>query len=162
MSEAIYDSTKLSKEKLAKYYIVSYTRKYNGTSCWIWHGGTGRGYGIIRVNSKKQIGAHVYSYILFKGNLPENTEIDHLCKNKLCVNPEHLEAVTHKVNVERGSSEIGRNSKKTHCPKGHEYTAENTLTISGKRYCRACCNSRRKIYHAFAKIQRYSKQCSPK
>lgn len=147
----------LSKEKLEKYYVIHNNKIYNGTPCWIWLGGTGRGYGIIRVNTHKQIGAHVYSYLLYKGDVPENMELDHLCRNRLCVNPDHLEAVTHKVNVERGISEVGKNSQKTHCPHGHEYNEQNTLTISGKRYCRTCANKRRKKYHSLSKILRYLK-----
>jgi len=103
------------------------------------------------------MGAHRFSYQLLVGNIPEGLEIDHLCRNKICVNPAHLEAVTHLTNMRRGDHNRGRHhAAKTHCPKGHEYTPENTYTshralsdgtVGLSRFCRACKRERARLYY---------------
>ena len=89
---------------------------------------------------------HRFSYLLFQGEIPKNHVIDHLCGNRLCCNPEHLEAVNHKENMVRGNT--GKNnhqSLKTHCPHGHEYTDFNTyMNPKGSRECRTCKSNNRK------------------
>lgn len=92
------------------------------------------GYGRIH-RTHFNIGAHVDAYVKAKGPVPEGLEIDHLCRNRSCVQPEHLEAVTHAEN-QRRAAEYRR---KTHCIRGHAFTSENTYTApSGRRMCRAC------------------------
>lgn len=109
--------------------------------CWEW---TGRkhnmGYGTIGWRGKEWFLAHRASYIVFKSEIQDGLEIDHLCRNRLCINPDHLEAVTHIVNVQRGA-----NSLKTHCPQGHEY---DLVSKNGTRGCRTCNNERAKVYRA--------------
>lgn len=84
--------------------LLSFKGKYQVTSkgCWVWKGAKWEetNYGQMRIGGKL-IRAHRVSYLLFKGEIPAGTEIDHLCRNKLCVNPDHLEAVTHQVNMQR-------------------------------------------------------------
>lgn len=110
-------------------------------NCWEWTGAKNWvGYGQFRFNKKFGL-AHRFSYELFKEEIPDNLEIDHLCRNRLCVNPDHLEAVTHKINMNRGNG--GKacwkfQKSKTHCPHGHEYTKENTRIYKNKRFCRKC------------------------
>jgi hypothetical protein len=85
----------------------------------------------------KAIKAHRIAYELLVGVLPDGLEIDHLCKVRNCVNPTHLEAVTHWENVNRsGAWEVNR--LKTHCKYGHEYTEENTYKNKNTRECRTC------------------------
>lgn len=101
------------------------------TDCWNWQGTTnGAGYSQFRVNGRAILVHRAY-YELFVGPIPEGLVLDHLCRNTLCVNPGHLEPVTQRENVRRASP--------THCPQGHEYSAENThVCVDGSRRCRAC------------------------
>ena len=114
-------------------------------TCWLWTGSainTGYGYIQHKVCGKMtRCLAHRYSYEYHKGPIPDDLELDHLCRVPLCVNPEHLEAVTHRVNVLRGASNALANSLKTHCPRGHAYDEKNTYYVSnGSRLCRICRN----------------------
>lgn len=115
--------------------------------CWIWKLRLDKdGYGQISVKNRKR-GAHRVSYETFVGEVPEGLVIDHLCRVRACVNPEHLEAVTDEVNRERGEWFIAVNAAKTHCKNGHELSGDNLIikinarNESGfQRQCRACRN----------------------
>ena len=106
--------------------------------CWLWTGWKNRaGYGCFDTGGRKnkcRWMAHRFSYTLQFGEIPNGREIDHLCRNRDCVNPAHLEVVTHTENILRGG-----NSIKTHCIHGHKFTNENTyIDKKGERHCRAC------------------------
>lgn len=110
--------------------------------CWEWIGAmSGNGYGSIRIDHKAR-NAHRVSYELVVGLIPEGLTLDHLCRNRACVNPEHLEPVTIGVNTLRGESVSAINARKTHCVNGHEFTLENTYIRRQKggygRMCREC------------------------
>ena len=112
------------------------------TDCWDWMAAkSSTGYGLFSVNAKL-IRAHRFSYESQRGPIPEGLTLDHLCRNRGCVNPNHLEAVTSAENILRGVGFSALNAKKTHCPKGHPLSGENLLnspSIKG-RQCRICAN----------------------
>lgn len=111
--------------------------------CWIWRGAiAGGGYGQIRVDGNQRK-THRVAYELVVGPIPDGHVLDHLCENRRCVNPYHLEPVTQQVNQMRGMTTLAaKNAAKTHCPQGHPYDEENTrqnFTARGRsRRCRAC------------------------
>lgn len=111
--------------------------------CWLWMAGRqSGGYGSFW-DAESVVKAHRYSYSLLVGTIPEGLTLDHLCRVRHCVNPDHLEPVTHVVNVQRGFGMNRRNVEKTHCKRGHEFTLENTLPNgkSGWRKCRTCARA---------------------
>ena len=106
-------------------------------ACWNWIGAINeKGYGLFRFNGKTSK-AHRVSYILTFGGIDDNMVMDHLCRNRKCVNPKHLDPVTQKENIGRGLSGKVNNSqsRKTHCPKGHEYSGVSKI---GTRICHKC------------------------
>jgi hypothetical protein len=121
------------------------------TGCWNWTGPIykGQGHGFIQDGAAKRYMAHRFVWEQIVGPIEDGLVLDHLCKNKRCVNPEHLEAVTQGINGLRGGID-GGNAAKTHCPAGHEYTEANTYInpATGWRQCRACLRAlmRRKKY----------------
>lgn len=110
----------------------------DSTKCWIWKSAYNvkSGYGVVTFNRSVFL-AHRVSYTVLIGQIPEGLQIDHLCRNRICVNPFHLEPVTNDENHRRG---INWQTVKTHCSQGHEYTKENTYILKprGWRYCRTC------------------------
>ena len=115
--------------------VVKIDRPPVEEGCWHWTGGrTSHGYGTLWFDGRSQR-AHRVVYEALVGPIPDGLVIDHLCRNRLCVNPDHLEPVTLLENIRRGQG----NGSKTHCPSGHEYTPENTRRNAlGWRYCRTC------------------------
>jgi hypothetical protein len=111
--------------------------------CWVWCGCTTReGYGQFRF-AGQTVCAHRFAFGLLRGPIPVDREIDHLCRNRACVNPAHLEVVTQRENNRRSLSPAGRNGRKTHCARGHPFDAANTSPVrGGKRACRACARER--------------------
>lgn len=115
------------------------------SGCWIWIGGqSDNGYGAYWVKTTN-VGAHRISYEAHKGPIEDGMHIDHLCRVRCCVNPDHLEVVTPKENLHRSPI---HQANRTHCPQGHPYSEENTLISVGRRHCRECGRARcREYYH---------------
>lgn len=111
--------------------------------CWEWRGSKNNDqYGIFGIwigSKQKTCLAHRVSYELLSGSISEGLTIDHLCRNRGCCNPTHLEPVSIAINILRGEGYAARNARKTHCARGHEFSPNNTLyNKKGHRTCRAC------------------------
>ena len=125
----------------------------DGAPCWEWTGATARGgYGQIRL-AGRMVYVHRVAYEIWLGPVPgsaagamrgDGLDVDHLCRNRLCVNPAHLEAVTSWVNNVRSLSPSAVNAAKTHCIRQHKFSEMNTyVRADGSRDCRPCRRERR-------------------
>lgn len=118
------------------------------SDCIEWTGNiASNGYGRVKVKGKSHY-AHRLAYERAFGPIPPGAHIDHLCRNRACVNPEHLEAVDLVTNIMRGEGVMAQNSRKTHCPQGHPYDDENTMLLNGRRHCRECGRARNRAWYA--------------
>jgi hypothetical protein len=128
------------------------------SGCWEWQGKLLKGgYGYFVTEGKTTL---VYRYLFEQQNgvIEKGKQLDHLCRNRACCNPDHLDLVTPKQNRDRGDLAVER----THCPKGHEYTLENTLVNKrGSRECRACKRLKTERELAAEKEQRRAEGCKP-
>ena len=114
---------------------------YNGTHCWEWTDSADKlGYGRFFLSFRRTILSHRWAYEFCRGLIPDGLELDHLCRNPRCVNPWHLEAVTHQVNMIRGKA-----ATKTLCLYGHPFYGDNLVIYNGIRRCRTCQNIRGRI-----------------
>lgn len=106
--------------------------------CHQWTGAITRdGYGLFN-DGERIRQAHRFAYTGAHGEVPYGLHLDHLCRNRGCVNPAHLEAVTPRENVLRGRSLAAQNAKKTHCPKGHPFDERSAKTFRSQRFQRRC------------------------
>lgn len=120
-------------------------------SCWLWTRCLSRaGYGQIRLHGATQY-THRWAYTQLVGPIPEGLELDHLCRNFACMNPSHLEAVTHKENMVRAQQKIV-------CCRGHTYDQANTwMSRYGHRQCKACNRERHLRYYREGRYPRRSR-----
>lgn len=127
-------------------HLMAFVSPEPNSGCWLWMGtacplGYGRlGFYDKSISKTRKTLAHRLAYQLIVGDIPEGLELDHKCRVPSCVNPQHLEPVTHRENLRRGVQIAGSLQKaKTHCPQGHEYSPQNTMNRKrGWRHCRTC------------------------
>jgi hypothetical protein len=113
--------------------------------CLVWIASrNNKGYGTFAAGVGKSTVAHRWSYEHHIGPIAAGLSLDHLCRNRACVNPDHLEPVTQRDNLMRGDTIPARNASKTHCPAGHEYAGSNLKVHGANRHCRTCHNDRRR------------------
>ena len=115
---------------------------FNGTACWEWTAARPGNYGNLKYKTKTE-SVHRVSYAFANGAIPRGCgknipQLDHLCRNRSCCNPEHLESVPPKINIMRGQTIAAKNAIKIHCKRGHEFTPENIRPVGGGRGCRTC------------------------
>jgi hypothetical protein len=118
--------------------------------CWNWTAGQMRGgYGRFRFGGKdsKNGAAHRFSYEKLFGKVKWPLQLDHLCRNRICVNPNHLEPVTARENTLRGETRAAANARKTHCIRGHPFDDANTYFVKDRniRMCRTCAKERMRM-----------------
>ena len=123
-------------------YATKVDRRPDPEACWEWMAARSRsGYGVFWLDGKLRY-AHRVSYESINGSIPDGLQLDHLCRNRACVNPDHLEPVSNRENAIRGltgSASGARQRAKTHCPQGHLYDEKNTCQkLDGRRACRTC------------------------
>ena len=131
------------RERLAERYVITESGCWQFTGFLNW-----AGYGIFTLNGVKHP-AHRAAYIILVGPVPKGLDLDHLCRNRACINPAHLEPVTRSENLRRGEAG-GWQRNKTHCVNGHAFTQENTyIRPDGTgRECRTCQAAAHERYRA--------------
>lgn len=123
----------------ARSHPIGYVIQENG--CWDWVGTVNpSGYGAWPIKKGESAAAHRILYKRAKGVIPLGLQLDHLCRNRKCVNPDHLEPVTCRMNILRGQGYAAQNARKVECGRGHPFTPENTITDikRNERRCRIC------------------------
>lgn len=129
------------REKLADRFWERVAPPGLGDSCWNWTGAIRKsdGYALYCESRRGSTYAHRVAYRSLRGEIPVGLVLDHLCRNKRCVNPWHLEAVSQRTNVLRGRGPTAVNARRTICVNGHALVPENTgRTRDGRRFCREC------------------------
>lgn len=108
--------------------------------CWEWPATVNPSGYAVRMKQGKYKRVHRLVYEAVVEDIPDGLVSDHLCRNRKCVNPFHIEIVTNRENVLRGVGVTAKNVKKTHCPSGHPYDGNNLYVLNGARACRTCVN----------------------
>lgn len=131
-------------------YVTQDVRLWRDTEvtvdgCWTRKVNTAQGYSKLNWDGREQL-AHRVTYTLAYGSIREGLVLDHLCRNRACIRPDHLEAVTDRTNILRGVSQGARSVATNRCARGHEFTPENTRMRGEYRVCRTCHRDRATTY----------------
>lgn len=134
--------------------FMSHILPHTDNECWLWNGyiekyGRGRFWPGSDYNKGQKMLAYVYSYEMFIGPRDKILTINHICGNKLCVNPDHLEQIPIRDNVLQSEGITAINARKTHCKRGHEFTPANTYKNGGGRGCLTC----RRNYWLYSQLE---------
>lgn len=121
------DARTLSERFHAKYVVAD-------DGCWVWQDSVRSRYGFLLVDGRKQM-AHRVGYELLVGPIPEGMQLDHLCRNRTCVNPAHLEPVTQQENILRSENMAAKWARRTHC---HKCGTKLRRRSEDRRYCPTC------------------------
>lgn len=135
--------------------------RIEANGCWVWTGALSSGYGSICIDYKETL-AHRASYEAHVGPIPKGLQLDHLCRNRACINPAHLEPVTSRENTLRGVGPSALNAAKTHCVNGHPFSDEVRTERSGatRRECMECKRIRGVERYAAIKLARPAREKS--
>ena len=127
-------------------------------SCWEWPGAKSHGYGQVQRTGTRRLGrVHRMVYEHFVGAIPEGLTLDHLCRNRACANPAHLEPVTVRENILRSMAPAAINARKTHCNAGHPLVEGNLVRQhTGKRLCRICARASLRAHRARVRARKVS------
>lgn len=134
--------------------VTEFFQPSDSVSCWEWTGNISPfGYGLWW-SGKRRFQAHRAVYEAFVGKIPDGLTLDHLCRNRRCVNPSHLEPVTCRVNVLRGIGPTAKNAQKSTCSYGHPFEGNLLTRKDGWRDCRACHARRQREYRTRLAVRR--------
>ncbi len=136
---------------LTRFHAKIQTNPENG--CWEWTGAlSDKGYSRFMFRGHNMHG-HRFIYEALVGPIPKNLTIDHLCRNRACVNPSHLEPVTNRENILRGDSPVAHHARQTHCKRGHFFDEGNTYWSYKGRSCRQCALMHDRVRRRHKKVQ---------
>ena len=136
----------MTKKPWQGFYTIDKLRSrcvIDENDCWVWQGAKSHGYGTVGRNQTGSTNVHKVMYILHYGKYSGDVQLDHLCRNRACCNPDHLELVTHLENMRRG---VSRCEKLTECHRGHPFVDGSYYVTGGRRVCKQCNTIRLREY----------------
>lgn len=132
--------------------------RVDANGCWVWHASRRNGYGSLTIDYQV-LYAHRVAYEATKGPIPPGMQLDHLCRNTACCNPDHLEPVTPQINVLRGESPGAKALRRTHCERGHAFE-QHGVVRHGRRVCQVCRTAYSAIYRSMTRDERAQRLAS--
>lgn len=161
MTPTIYQVSSLTRSEIARLFgNVRITQ----SGCWKWIGVTRRGYSRISFRNEK-VAVHRLFFAWLVQAIPRGVgrsipQLDHLCRNRSCVNPAHLELVSMLENIARSEGKTALSVRNNQCLNGHDFTATNTILHNGGRLCRICRNERQRTHRKAQRAARRAQLCA--